>query len=92
MLNLVQLMCIILYEECKMQIVTLKIEDSVFDKFQWLISHFLENEIGIVNEIDSSRLLKDDFDYISDKKLSRLKQDMLDYKNGNRDDFEEYSL
>ena len=59
-----------------MQIVTLKVEDSVFDKFQWLISHFLKNEIDIVNEIDCLKLKADDFDYISDAQLilSQLKQ------------------
>ena len=52
-----------------MQTVTLKVDDSVFDKFQWLISHFSKNEIDIVNEIDATKLSLKDFDYISDEEM-----------------------
>ena len=73
-----------------MQTVTLKVDDSVFDKFQWLISHFSKNEIDIVNEIDATKLSLKDFDYISDEEMLKLKQISLDYKNDKKDDFEEY--
>jgi len=35
-----------------MQTVTLNIDDSIFDKFRWLVSHFSNHEISIVNEIE----------------------------------------
>ena len=73
-----------------MQTVTLKVDDSVFDKFQWLISHFSKNEIDIVNEIDATKLSLKNFDYISDEEMLKLKQISLDYKNDKKDDFEEY--
>ncbi len=73
-----------------MQTVTLKVDDSVFDKFQWLISHFSKNEIDIVNEIDATKLSLKDFDYISDEEMLKLKQISSDYKNDKKDDFEEY--
>ena len=73
-----------------MQTVTLKVDDSVFDKFQWLISHFSKNEIDIVNEIDATKLPLKDFDYISDEEMLKLKQISSDYKNDKKDDFEEY--
>jgi hypothetical protein len=38
---------------------TLKVDDSVFDKFQWLMSLFSSKEIEIVNEIDISKLSSD---------------------------------
>ena len=73
-----------------MQTVTLKVDDSVFDKFKWLISHFSKNEIDIVNEIDATKLSLKDFDYISDEEMLKLKQVSSDYKNDKKDDFEEY--
>ena len=33
-----------------MQTVTLKIEDSVSDKFLWLLNHFHKNEISILDK------------------------------------------
>jgi len=33
--------------------ITLKIDDSIFDKFKCLINHFSKNEVSIVNEIDT---------------------------------------
>ena len=73
-----------------MQTVTLKVDDSIFDKFKWLISHFSKNEIDIVNEIDATKLSLKDFDYISDEEMLKLKQISSDYKNDKKDDFEEY--
>lgn len=73
-----------------MQTVTLKVDDSIFDKFKWLISHFSKNEIDIVNEIDATKLSLKNFDYISDEEMLKLKQISLDYKNDKKDDFEEY--
>ncbi len=75
-----------------MQTLTLKVNDSVFDKFKWLLSHFSKNEIEIVNEIDASKLSTDDFDYISEEELETFKKSASAYKNGKTDDFEEYSV
>ena len=75
-----------------METITLRVNDNVYDKFKWLMSHFSKNEIEVVNEIDTSKLSIKDFDYISDKKMSELKQISKDYKNGKKDDFEEYTL
>jgi len=46
----------------------------------------------IVNDIDTSKFSKNDFDYISVEKLNQLKSISSDYKDGNKDDFEEYNL
>jgi len=75
-----------------MQTITLKINDNIFDKFQWLLNHFSKNEISIVNDIDTTKFSKNNFDYISVEKLNQLKSISSDYKNGNKDDFEEYTL
>lgn len=75
-----------------MQTITLQVNESVYDKFQWLISHFSKNEIAIVNEIDTTKLLSQDFDYISLEKMGELKEISQEYKKGNRGDFEEYQL
>lgn len=75
-----------------METITLKINESVFDKFQWLLSHFSKNEIDIVNEIDTAKLSTKDFDYVSNETLSALKTVSNDFKNGKRDDFAEYAL
>ncbi|MCG3654791.1 hypothetical protein [Aliarcobacter butzleri] len=75
-----------------MKTITLKVDDSVFDKFQWLISHFSKNEISMVNEIDITRLDKQDFDYISKENLDSLTKISNMYKNGDKKDFEEYKF
>ncbi|WP_341327899.1 hypothetical protein [Methylotuvimicrobium sp. KM2] len=43
-----------------MKTLTLKIDDSVSDKFIWLLQHFSENEVSVV---DSEDYLSDD-DYL----------------------------
>ena len=43
-----------------MQTVTLKIEDNVYEKFTWLLKHFSQNEIEV---IDETKYLSDD-DYL----------------------------
>lgn len=75
-----------------MKTITLKVDENIFDKFQWLLKHFSKDEIVIVNEIDTSKLSSNDFDYISSKKLEELKKISNDYKQGKRDDFEEYAI
>jgi len=67
-----------------MRTITLKVDENIFDKFQWLLKHFSKDEIIIVNEIDTSKL--------SSKKLEELKKISNDYKQGKRDDFGEYAI
>lgn len=33
-----------------MQIVTLQVEDSIYEKFSWLLNHFSKNEVKILEE------------------------------------------
>ncbi|MFA6196940.1 MAG: hypothetical protein WC656_09895 [Sulfurimonas sp.] len=40
-----------------MQTVTLQVEDSTYDKFVWLLSHFSKNEVKI---LDQSKYISDD--------------------------------
>ncbi|MCV6607412.1 MAG: hypothetical protein OIF32_04300 [Campylobacterales bacterium] len=75
-----------------METITLKVNDNVFDKFQWLINHFSKNEIDIVNDIDRSKLSPKDFDYISNEQMDKLQQISQDFKQGNKEDFEEYAI
>ena len=63
---------------------TLEINDNVFDKFKWLLSHFSNNEVKIIKEFD--------FDEIDDIKLEELKRISQDYKSGKREDFVKYEL
>jgi len=51
-----------------MQTVTLKLEDSISDKFLWLLSHFNKKEISIID--------KDE--YISDDKYLRSIDGMVE--------------
>ena len=73
-----------------MEIITLKVNDSVADKFRWLLGHFSKEEIDVVGNIDTTALSPTDFDYISDEQMSSLKNIANDYKQGSRGDFEEY--
>jgi hypothetical protein len=51
----------------------------VYEKFQWLLSHFHKDEI-------------DKFDYISDENVQELKNISNDYKSDKQDEFVEYKL
>ena len=73
-----------------MKTITLKVDDSVFDKFHSLISQFSKNDITIVNEIDTTILNVKDFDYISNEELESLKDISKSFKSGNKEDFKEY--
>ena len=52
-----------------MKIVTLRVSKNIFDKFQWLISHFNSNEISVINVTDLEKNTED-FDYLSQEKLN----------------------
>ncbi len=73
-----------------MHTVTLMVNESVFDKFQWLISQFSKKDIVIIDEIDPTKLPINHFDYISKEDMREINQSVEDYKNGKRDDYVEY--
>lgn len=51
-----------------MQTVTLKIEDNISDKFLWLLNHFSQNEVKILEQSD----------YISDDEYLRSIDGMVE--------------
>lgn len=55
-----------------MQTVTLKIEDATFEKFAWLIRHFSENEIKI---LEQSQYVSDD-EYL--RSIKGMKESILE--------------
>ncbi len=75
-----------------METITLRINESISDKFQWFLSHFSNSEVEVIRSIDVTKLSKDDFDYISEAEMNALKKISTDYKNGNKDEFEEYLI
>ncbi|KIM07926.1 MAG: hypothetical protein KU38_10270 [Sulfurovum sp. FS08-3] len=69
-----------------MPTITLQVNDNVYEKFQWLLSHFHKDEIDIMHPS------KEEFDYISDEKMQELKNISNNYKSGKKDEFVEYKL
>jgi len=55
-----------------MQMVTLKIEDSISDKFLWLLNHFSKNELEI---LDKTTYISDD-EYL--KSIKGMEQSILE--------------
>jgi len=60
----------------KMKTVTLKIDDSINEKFIWLLEHFSSNEIKILEQSE----------YISDDDYLRLKKGMVQSINEARNE------
>ncbi|MDM8557596.1 hypothetical protein [Candidatus Parabeggiatoa sp. HSG14] len=58
-----------------MQTITLKIDDSINEKFFWLLSHFSKNEIKI---LEQSEYISDD-DYL--RKIDGMVQSIKEAKN-----------
>ena len=58
-----------------MQTVTLKLEDSISDKFLWLLSHFDKQEISI---IDKDEYISDD-EYL--RSIDRMAESILEARN-----------
>lgn len=76
-----------------MKTITLHVDERVFDKFQWLLSHFKNDEIRLVGEADRKNLSEDEVDeHISAQELSALKEVSARYKSGDTSEFEEYIL
>jgi hypothetical protein len=59
-----------------MKTVTLKIEDSISDKFLWLLNHFSKNEIQILEQSD----------YVSDDEYLRSIDGMVESIKEARDE------
>ena len=74
-----------------MAVVNLNIRDEVLDKVMYILKSFPKKDVQIISkklieEIDPTKLSKDNFDYMSPKELSKI--DMLieeaknsDFKN-----------
>jgi hypothetical protein len=58
-----------------MQTVTLKIEDNISDKFLWLLNHFSQNEIEI---LDTTTYQSDD-DYL--RSIKGMEQSIIQASN-----------
>ncbi len=64
---------------------TIDIKDEVADKILYFLEHF-KDDITIIDKNGS------DYEYISDDKLQELIKYSNDYKQGKREEFEEYIL
>ena len=64
---------------------TINVKDSVVDKVLYFLEH-LQGDVQIIQKNS------DDFDTISDEKLRELQKYSNDYKQGKKEDFEEYVL
>ena len=58
-----------------MQMVTLKLEDSISDKFLWLLNHFSQNEVEI---LDKTTYQSDD-EYL--RSIKGMEQSIIDASN-----------
>ena len=58
-----------------MQSITLKVEDSVSDKFLWLLSHFSKQEVSIVEQTE---YLSDD-EYL--RSIDRMVESILEARD-----------
>ena len=58
-----------------MQTVTLKIEDSISDKFLWLLSHFSQNEVEILEKTT----YQNDDEYL--RSIKGMEQSIIDASN-----------
>jgi len=58
-----------------MQTITIKLEDSISDKFLWLLSHFDEKEISI---IDTDEYISDD-EYL--RSIDGMVESILEARN-----------
>jgi len=58
-----------------MQMVTLKIDDNISDKFLWLLNHFESNEIEVIENVT----YKNDDEYI--KSIKGLEKSIIQESN-----------
>ncbi len=54
-----------------MQTVTLKIEDNIYEKFKWLLTHFSEKEVKV---LDENKYLND-YDYL--KSIKGMEESLI---------------
>ena len=62
---------------------TIDVEDSVLDKVLYLLEH-LKNDVKIISKEEIT------FDTISDEEYKELQTLSNEYKNGNKENFQEY--
>ncbi len=58
-----------------MQTITLKIEDSISDKFMWFLSHFSKNEISILDKDE----FKSDDEYL--RSIDGMVESIIEARN-----------
>ena len=58
-----------------MQAITLKVEDSISDKFLWLLNHFSQNEVEILEKT----IYQSDDEYL--RSIKGMEQSIIDASN-----------
>jgi len=58
-----------------MQAITLKVEDAISDKFLWLINHFSQNEVEILDQT----IYQNDDEYL--RSIKGMEQSIIDAAN-----------
>ncbi len=64
-----------------MQTVTLKVEDNIYEKFKWLLTHFSEKEIKV---LDENQYLTD-YDYL--RSIKGMEESLIKASNEPIDSF-----
>ncbi len=64
-----------------MQTVTLKIEDNIYEKFKWLLTHFSEKEVKV---LDENKYLND-YDYL--KSIKGMEESLIQASKESIDSF-----
>ncbi len=78
-----------------MRTVSLKIEDSVYDKVMYLLKLFPQKDVKIIQErvieeIDVVNLPKNHFDYMSEKELEDIDKLSKMIKDGDLSEFDDF--
>jgi len=55
-----------------MQTITLQVHENVYDKFQWLLSHFGKDEIDIVSHQKDAQFDENGIEYVDDEEQKEI--------------------
>ena len=73
-----------------MKTITLQVDEKVQDKFEWLLSHFSNDEVKIIEQKEETERFEPVYDHIPTSKMMQMGKEHKDSSTDHQKEFEQY--
>ena len=73
-----------------MKTITLQIDDKVKEKFDWLLSHFSNDEVTIIEQKESAEEIEPAYEHIPTREMMQIEKEHKEGSTNHKKEFEQY--